>query len=89
VNILSQARILPKWDEGQMRGVQLDAIKSGSLLEEAGFEDGDIITEINGVTVDSPEQSALLIKELTEAPLIRAVVDRDGESVSVEFEKDG
>jgi general secretion pathway protein C len=88
-NILSQARILPKWEDGQMQGVQLDAIKSGSLLEKAGFEDGDIITEINGVTVDSPDQSALLIKELTEAQVIRAVVDRGGQSVSVEFDKDG
>ncbi|HEY5657567.1 MAG TPA: PDZ domain-containing protein, partial [Myxococcota bacterium] len=81
-----QARILPKWEDGQMQGVELAAIKSGSLLAEAGFQNGDVIVELNGISVDSPEQSAQLIKEFTSAKSISATVDRDGQDVTVEFE---
>ncbi len=85
-NIFSQARILPKWEDGEMLGVELAAIKSGSLLQEAGFENGDIIVEMNGIAVDSPEQSAKLMREFSNAKGITATVNRQGQDVTVEFE---
>jgi type II secretion system protein C len=84
-NIFSQARILPKWEDGEMLGVELAAIKGGSLLEEAGFENGDVIVQMNEIAVDSPEQTAKLMREFTTATAIRATVDRGGEDVTVEF----
>jgi general secretion pathway protein C len=87
-NIFSQARILPKWEDGEMLGVELAAIKSGSLLEEAGFQNGDVILEMNGIAVDSPEESAKLMREFTSAGAITATVDRQGQDVTVEFEID-
>ena len=85
-NIFSQARILPKWEDGEMLGVELAAIKNGSLLQDAGFENGDIIVEMNGIAVDSPEQSAKLMKEFTSTKAISATVNRRGQDVTVEFE---
>jgi type II secretion system protein C len=84
-SILSQARILPKWEDGEMQGVQLQAIKAGSLLEEVGFVNGDVITEVNGEIIDSPEQSAKFMRELSEADEIEATVDRDGQRVTIPF----
>ena len=63
--LFSEARILPKYDAGQMVGVQVSAIKPGSLFEKMGIEDGDVITELNGIRIDSPEQSAKILLELT------------------------
>ncbi len=63
--LFSEARILPKYDSGQMVGVQVSAIKPGSLFEKMGIEDGDVITELNGMRIDSPEQSAKILLELT------------------------
>lgn len=88
-SILSQARILPKWEDGEMLGVQLQAIKAGSLLEQAGFVNGDVITEVNGEVIDSPEQSAKFMRELSEADEIQATVDRDGQSITMTIEMDG
>jgi general secretion pathway protein C len=85
-NIFSQARILPKWEDGEMLGVELAAIKNGSLLQDAGFQNGDIIVEMNGIAVDSPEQSAKILKEFTTARGIRATVNRRGRNVTVEFD---
>lgn len=65
--LFSEARILPKYDNGQMVGVQLSSIKPGSLFEEIGIQNGDTVTGVNGITVTSPQDSAALLKELTES----------------------
>lgn len=87
-NIFSQARILPKWEDGEMMGVELAAIKNGSLLQDAGFQNGDVIVEMNGIPVDSPEQSAKLMKEFSSARSISARVNRRGQDVTLQFEVD-
>jgi general secretion pathway protein C len=87
-NIFSQARILPKWEDGEMLGVELAAIKNGSLLQDAGFQNGDVIVEMNGIPVDSPEQSAKLMKEFSSARSISATVNRRGQDVTLQFEVD-
>lgn len=65
--LFSQARILPKYEEGQMVGVQLNSIQPGSLFENIGIQDGDVITEVNGIVISSPQDSAALLRELTES----------------------
>ncbi len=50
-----------------MVGVQVSAIQSGSLFEEIGIKDGDVITELNGIQINSPEESTRILRELSEA----------------------
>ena len=79
--LLSQARILPKYDQGQMRGVQISQIKPGSLFEQMGLQEGTLITSINGVPIDSPEQSALVLQQLSAGgPIQVETVDANGQS---------
>ncbi len=55
--LLSSARILPSYDEGgAMNGVNLSQIEPGSILDELGFEAGDI-RKINGEPITSPDQA--------------------------------
>jgi general secretion pathway protein C len=65
--LFSQARILPKYEEGAMVGVQLNAIKSGSLFEQIGIQNGDVITQFNGIQITSQQDSAQVLRELTQA----------------------
>ncbi len=65
--LFSQARILPKYEEGEMVGVQLNSIQAGSLFEDIGIQDGDVITEVNGIVISSPQDSAALLRELTQS----------------------
>lgn len=86
-NLFSQARILPKYTDGAMVGVQVNAIKSGSIFEEIGFENGDVIKELNGITIDSPEQSAKLLQEFTEAESFSVIVQgANGEERTLDVE---
>jgi general secretion pathway protein C len=86
-NLFSQARILPRYQDGDMVGMQVNAIKGGSLFEEIGLQDGDVITELNGISIDSPEQSAKLLREFSDAQEFRMVVERkDGSEDVLHFE---
>ena len=62
-DILSQARFLPKYDGEEMLGFQVNSIKSGSILEEFGIQNGDLITEFNGVAIDNPSESGRFLQE--------------------------
>jgi len=63
--LLSQARILPKYEEGQMQGLQISQIKPGSLYEQAGLQEGDTVTAVNGNPISSPDQVGSIFNMLS------------------------
>jgi general secretion pathway protein C len=65
--LLTQARVLPKFENGQMVGLQVNGIKPGSLFQEVGLQEGDVITEFNGIAINSPDESARIFSELADA----------------------
>jgi general secretion pathway protein C len=72
--LLSQARVTPKYESGQMVGLQVNAIKPGTLLQEIGLQEGDLIKQFNGITINSPDQSAQIFQEFASASEFNAVV---------------
>jgi general secretion pathway protein C len=72
--LLSQARVLPKFEQGQMVGLQVNGIKPGSLFQEIGLQEGDVITQFNGIPIDSPDQSQRIFQELANASQFNVVV---------------
>src|SRR5262249_35863525 len=84
--LFSQARILPKYENGQMTGVQLNSIQPGSLFEQIGIRNGDVITQVNGIVVSSPQDSAALLNELTSANQFQVgVVGADGQTRTLSY----
>jgi len=78
--LYSQARILPRYAEGKMIGVQLNAIRPGSLFAQVGIQDGDTVTRVNGVTVATPEDGQRLLQEFSSGGELRVTVQgRDGQ----------
>jgi general secretion pathway protein C len=85
--LFSQARILPKYEEGAMVGVQLNAIKAGSLFEDIGIQNGDVITQFNGIQINSQQDSAQVLRELTQAQQFEvSVKGSDGEERQLTYE---
>lgn len=85
--IFSSARILPKYEGGQMVGIQLNNVKEGSLFQEIGIQDGDTITQFNGIQIDSPQGSAEVLRELTQAERFEVTVtSADGKPRTLTYE---
>ena len=81
--ILSSARIVPFYDEGEMRGMKVDAIKADSLFEKIGFQNGDIITEVNGIVIDRIESTNAIFDEFATADAIETAVLRGDKTLTM------
>jgi len=85
-NLFSQARILPKFDEGEMVGLQINAIKPDSLFADIGIESGDVITKVNGISIDNPQESTRILQEFSEATTFTVeVLQSDGTTQVLEL----
>ncbi len=86
--LFSQARIIPKYEGGQMMGVQLNAIKPGSLFEQAGLQNGDTVTVLNGIAANSQQGSQQMLQQLRTADeWTLTVVDQNGTEKTIDFVK--
>lgn len=81
--ILSSARIVPHYVDGQMLGMKVDAIKANSIFEKIGFQNGDIITEVNGIVIDRLEATSAILDEFAEADSIVTAIRRGNESLTM------
>lgn len=80
--LLSEVQILPKFDEGEMVGIQVNGIQPGGVLAGLGLESGDVITELNGVRLTNPEDSARVLAETNPSEALNVkVLGEQGEKV--------
>jgi general secretion pathway protein C len=85
-SILTQARIVPRYGEdGSMSGLEVNAIRSGSLLENAGFQNGDLVVGVNGTPLSDPAQGLKVFRELATAERFVVEVQRGGGVERIEY----
>lgn len=80
-SLYTQARILPSIDEetGEVAGLQISAIKPGSVFEQVGIQEGEVIIEVGGVPINDVGQSASVLSGLVEqAEVSITVLDEAG-----------
>lgn len=81
--ILASTRLNPVREGGRIVGFSLDRIPEGTLLSEVGLVDGDVLTHINRVPLDSLATLAGLWPRLQGASELTAQVRRSGRTVSL------
>lgn len=84
--LLSQARAVPYFRNGQSIGMRLYAIKAGSLYEKLGLKNSDIIKEINGAVVNDPTKALKLFEDLKSQRQIGIQVEREGQDVPLQYQ---
>ena len=65
-------------------GIQLDIVVKGGAFFNADFLDGDVLTEVNGTVIRTPDDVAIILKKTSAGTPIRFKVFRNGSF----FEKD-
>jgi S1-C subfamily serine protease len=66
-------------------GAVVVAVQAGSAADEAGIQEGDVITELDGESVDGPEDLAALIAGHQPGDEVSVQLERDGESQTLEI----
>lgn len=76
--ILQDAKAEPNMVGGQLMGFRLTRIRENSVYEKAGFQNGDVIEEINGIPLRDAGGAIRLLNQLREAKDIEVRMNRNG-----------
>ncbi len=68
-------------EKGKQIGYRLQPQKKGELLAELGIQSTDVITQINGVKLDQPQNGIKALRNLSTAKNLNIVVRRNGTDV--------
>ncbi len=88
--LLDSAVATPRYQDlpnGQrsIDGYEIGSIKAGSVVEQLGLQNGDVILEVNGQTLDGPATVVRLFGELQAAPQATVTVVRNGQKMTFVF----
>ncbi|HUY39753.1 MAG TPA: type II secretion system protein GspC [Candidatus Binataceae bacterium] len=84
--LATEIKASPNMDGNTQNGYSLTDIESGSLFDDLGLEDGDVLTEINGRPVNNPAVAAGMLATLQMRPSIDVTVQRDGHPVQLHYD---
>jgi general secretion pathway protein C len=68
-------------ENGKQIGYRLRPQEKGDMLAELGLQSSDVITEINGVKLDKPQNGISALRKLSTAKNLNIVVKRNGAEV--------
>jgi type II secretion system protein C len=83
--LFTQIRAIPNLEDGSSNGFRLSEIQPGSIFQEIGLLDGDIITGAQGQTVNDPMKAMALLSSLRNSPSINLSVLRNGSPVQLHY----
>ncbi|MCA9772846.1 MAG: hypothetical protein KC466_10600, partial [Myxococcales bacterium] len=63
-SLLTQARVVPNFENGQTNGFKIFAIRPDSIFEKLGIKNGDVIQSINNMDINSPDKAFMLLTQL-------------------------
>jgi len=74
-------------DPRSIDGFEIGRIREGSVVEQVGFKDGDVILRLNGQKLDSLATVIRLFGETLTLPQAKMTVLRNGERLTFVFNK--
>ena len=81
-----QARVVPYLVQGQTQGFRLTQLKSGSLLQQIGVQNGDVLQKVNGLNITSPNEALQAFQQLQNESTIRLEILRRKRATTLTYE---
>jgi general secretion pathway protein C len=82
----SQMRAMPHFVNGKTDGFSISQVAPGSVFQQLGLQDGDLLTSIDGQPVTNPMQALGLMQAMKTASAIDLTVNRGGQPTSVHLD---
>lgn len=73
-----QARVIPNYRGGKYDGLKLVGVRPGSMYRALGIRSGDIIQDVNGERIDSPNEALELYESLKTSDRVVVGIERRG-----------
>ena len=76
--ILQEVNVAPYFVAGQSSGYRVNNVKQDSILFKLGIRDEDIVTEVNGIAVNSPDSVIQAYLQAKDSSDVQVVIERGG-----------
>lgn len=83
--LLTQARVVPHFEEGKLTGYKIFAIKQGSVYEKIGLRNGDVLVSVNGNVIDDPTKAMQLLTQLKTEDEFKIDLARGGKQMTFRY----
>lgn len=84
--LAKQARIVPSQKNGETQGFKFYGIRRGSLPRLLGLKNGDMLTDVNGESLNSMDQAMGLVMKLRRASNVTVTLVRKGKTINKEIQ---
>ncbi|MCC6806858.1 MAG: hypothetical protein IT381_05510 [Deltaproteobacteria bacterium] len=84
--VATDARIVPAFKDGKSDGFKLFSIRPGSVYQQIGLQNGDVIQKINGYEMNSPDKALEVYGKLRDARAITVQLERRGSPKTITYQ---
>ncbi len=83
--LMTEVRVRPHYKDGQPDGLAISRIKAGSFFSKLGLRDGDVVQEVNGSGIKSPDDILSLYQQLKSGSEVGLQIDRKGRQETIDY----
>lgn len=83
--LMQDALIKPYMENGETRGFQLDNIRSGSFYDRIGLRNKDVILQVDGESLRSPQQMMEFTQKLSRKDRVELTIQRNGRQRDISY----
>jgi len=83
---MTQVRMVPYFEGNKAAGYRLAAIRPGTTFERLGFQGGDVLQQVNGLDLSSPEKIAAIFQNLKDEKKVSVNILRQGQKNTLTYE---
>ncbi|MEW6720185.1 MAG: type II secretion system protein GspC [Thermodesulfobacteriota bacterium] len=83
---MTQIRMVPYFEANKSAGYRIAAIRPGTTFEKLGFQGGDVLQQVNGVALSSPENLYTIFQNLKDEKQLTVDIIRRGQKSTLKYE---
>ena len=83
--LMDQATLRPHIENGQAAGISITGIKPNAIFRRMRLRNGDVITGVNGNSIDSVEDAVKVFEELSTGSGIQLQIKRRGREQTLDY----
>ena len=81
-----QATVTPYFAQGQQLGFRLSRLRAGSMLQQIGLQEGDVLQQVNGLALHTPQEALQAYQQLQTESTVRLNILRNNSPTTLTYE---
>ena len=83
--LMEQANLRPHIVDGQPSGISITGIKPNAIFRKMRLRNGDVITGVNGSSIESVEDAVKFVEQLSSGSNIQLQIKRRGREQTLDY----